>query len=168
MFASFGKRITRGFHSSSLTRFAAAQETNAVSTMKLNFSCPRKTIYSDEPVYLVSVFGATGVYGIAADMAPTISELRPGAVVIQKEETSGSETFFVPGGFALTHPGSTTDIAAADIISRDEIDTDLLRKQLESTRKKLESLDDDTQEHTIAQIEMNVYEAACDMMGIAI
>jgi F0F1-type ATP synthase epsilon subunit len=182
MFAPLARRYcscsSRGFHSSTINRFAAnatavaaaAQDTGEVDnmTMKLNFSCPRKYVFKGEDVNLVNVPGMTGVYGIAADMAPTISELRPGQVVVQKQEGSEPETFFVPAGFAVTHPGSKTDVVAADIVSRDEIDTDALRTAFEDGKKKLESQEEGTAKHAEAQIELDVYEAACQMLGISV
>ena len=75
--------------------------------MKLNFNLPQETLYSSTPVQSVIVPGAMGEYEVTADHVPIVAELKAGMLSI-KHEDGDDEKYFVPGGFSLTHEGSTT------------------------------------------------------------
>ena len=75
--------------------------------MKLNFNLPQETLYSATPVQSVIVPGAMGEYEVTADHVPIVAELKAGMLSI-KHEDGDDEKYFVPGGFSLTHEGSTT------------------------------------------------------------
>jgi F-type H+-transporting ATPase subunit delta len=82
----------------------------AASTMvKLNFSVPHETIYKAASVYSVIIPGVEGEYGVTANHVPYVAQLKPGVLqILHEENTSESEKYFVAGGYALTHPDSTT------------------------------------------------------------
>lgn len=48
-----------------------------------------------------------GEYEVTADHVPIVAELKAGLLTI-KHADGGDEKYFVPGGFSLTHEGSTT------------------------------------------------------------
>jgi len=75
--------------------------------MKLNFNLPQETLYSSTPVQSAIVPGAMGEYEVTADHVPIVAELKAGMLSI-KHEDGDDEKYFVPGGFSLTHEGSTT------------------------------------------------------------
>eukprot|EP00514_Thraustochytrium_sp_LLF1b_P004118 CAMPEP_0184519178 /NCGR_PEP_ID=MMETSP0198_2-20121128/6485_1 /TAXON_ID=1112570 /ORGANISM="Thraustochytrium sp., Strain LLF1b" /LENGTH=165 /DNA_ID=CAMNT_0026909671 /DNA_START=198 /DNA_END=695 /DNA_ORIENTATION=+ len=162
--ASSGRRL---LHGSRALRMAEA-ETSAATQVILNFSAPTGSVMFEEPVDLVNIPGMTGEYGVAAEHAPTISELKPGMVQVFKTENGPAETFFVPGGMAITSENSHTQIAAADIATLEELDGSAAQKLYQETKKQLESLAEGTQEHAVAQAELDVYEAVCTAVGITL
>lgn len=83
--------------------------TEAATAVKLNFCLPQETIYNGASVHSVILPGMGGEYGITANHVPYVSQLKPGVVKILHEEgSSDPEKYFVAGGYALTHPNSTT------------------------------------------------------------
>lgn len=75
--------------------------------MNLNFNLPQETLYASTPVSSVVVPGAMGEYEVTADHVPIVAELKAGLLTI-KHSDGADEKYFVPGGFSLTHEGSTT------------------------------------------------------------
>ena len=51
-----------------------------------------------------------GEYGVGANHVSTVVQLKPGVLQILHEEGSADEPekYFVAGGYAMTHPDSTT------------------------------------------------------------
>jgi F-type H+-transporting ATPase subunit delta len=95
-------RLTRR----SATRYFSAE---AATSVKLSFNLPHETIYHEASVYQVIIPGAAGEYGVTANHVPYVAQLKPGVLQIMHEETSTDiEKYFVAGGYALTHPDSST------------------------------------------------------------
>jgi F0F1-type ATP synthase epsilon subunit len=79
--------------------------------MKLNLGVPHKAIYKGASVHSVILPGAEGDYGVTAGHVPYVAQLKPGVLQILHDETttaSETEKYFVAGGYAMTHPDSTT------------------------------------------------------------
>lgn len=85
----------------------AAASAAGSGLMNLNFNLPQETLYDSTPVSSVVVPGAMGEYEVTADHVPIVAELKAGLLTI-KHADGGDEKYFVPGGFSLTHEGSTT------------------------------------------------------------
>jgi len=75
--------------------------------MKLNFNLPQQTLFDSTEVSSVVVPGAMGEYEVTADHVPIVAELKAGMLTV-KHGGGEEEKYFVPGGFSLTHEGSTT------------------------------------------------------------
>ena len=73
----------------------------------LYYSPLRETLYASTEVSSVIVPGAMGEYEVTADHVPIVAELKAGMMTI-KHSDGEDEKYFVPGGFSLTHEGSTT------------------------------------------------------------
>ena len=158
-------KFYRMFHTSNRLRFA--QETNVenIQQVKLNFSSPIGSVYENSFVDMVNVPGMTGVYAIGPSMPPTISELRPGIVdVFEKNE---KKSYFIPAGYAITHKDSSTEIAAADIATLDDIDLSAAQKALAEAKSTLQTLTVGSQERAITQIEVDVYDAICKAANLS-
>ena len=91
---------------SALRRHLSTPAPAASTGMTLNFNLPQETLYSGAAVDSVVVPGAMGEYEVTADHVPIVAELKAGTLTIKAE--GGEEKYFVPGGFSLTHEGSTT------------------------------------------------------------
>jgi F0F1-type ATP synthase epsilon subunit len=103
---------TRSTATKLLRRVAArsmSTEAAASSMVTFNFSVPHETIYKDASVYSVIIPGVEGEYGVTANHVPYVAQLKPGVLQILHEENQAEpEKYFVAGGYALTHPDSTT------------------------------------------------------------
>ena len=89
-----------------LRRHLSTPAPAASTGMTLNFNLPQETLYSGAAVDSGVVPGAMGEYEVTADHVPIVAELKAGTLTIKAE--GGEEKYFVPGGFSLTHEGSTT------------------------------------------------------------
>mmetsp|Transcript_17910 Transcript_17910/g.29071 ORF Transcript_17910/g.29071 Transcript_17910/m.29071 type:complete len:178 (-) Transcript_17910:55-588(-) len=163
--ARFAATQRRCLHASGIRQMAAAEEAGESTKVLLNFSAPEKAVISNEKVDLVNIPGMTGEYGVAGSMAATISEMRAGTVTVTKAEGGETESYFVPAGVAITSEDSTTNISACDIASLDELDLSVAQANFNEAKQKLSSLEEGSQEHAVAQIEHDVYEAVCIALG---
>jgi F0F1-type ATP synthase epsilon subunit len=94
-----------------ITRHSAIRcfSAESATSVKLSFNLPHETIYNEAPVYQVIIPGAAGEYGVTANHVPYVAQLKPGVLQIMHEENSTEiEKYFVAGGYALTHPDSST------------------------------------------------------------
>lgn len=142
---------------------AAAEPATAVT---LNFSVPYESIYNETSVYQVIVPGVEGEYGVSAGHVPYIAQLKPGVVQIVHEEgaTGDSEKYFVPGGYALTHPNSVTDVVVPEAVKLDDLDSSAVQSQYDAAKSAYASATAGSVEQAEAQIDMEVNRA----MGLAI
>jgi len=101
------RRIITQTSTTTLRRHFSTPAAATSGLMKLNFNLPQETLYSSTPVQSVIVPGAMGEYEVTADHVPIVAELKAGMLSI-KHEDGDDEKYFVPGGFSLTHEGSTT------------------------------------------------------------
>lgn len=92
-----------------VARALSSEAEAPASVLKLNFSLPHETVYHQTPVHSVILPGIEGDYGVAATHVPYVAQLKPGLVQIIHDETNTEpEKYFVAGGYAMTHPNSTT------------------------------------------------------------
>ena len=90
-----------------LRRCLATDAAGSGGLMTLNFNLPQSTLYDSASVSSVIVPGAMGEYEVTAGHVPIVAELKAGMLTI-KHTDGFDEKYFVPGGFSLTHEGSTT------------------------------------------------------------
>ena len=107
MMLSLLRRAATSTTASASLRRQLSTPAAASGLMKLNFNLPQETLYDATNVQSVIVPGAMGEYEVTADHVPIVAELKAGMMTI-KHEDGGEEKYFVPGGFSLTHEGSTT------------------------------------------------------------
>eukprot|EP00934_Nitzschia_sp_Nitz4_P003552 Nitzschia sp. Nitz4//scaffold3_size479765//343087//343593//NITZ4_000143-RA/size479765-processed-gene-1.479-mRNA-1//1//CDS//3329550887//3542//frame0 len=149
-----------------LQRAAMSTEAEAATSVTLNFSVPYDTIYSDASVYQVIVPGVEGEYGISAGHVPYVAQLKPGVLQILHEEGAGaeSEKYFVPGGYALTHADSVTEIVCPEAVKLDDLDSAAVQSQYDAAKSAFGSAAAGSVEQAEAQIDMEVNRA----MGLAL
>ena len=107
MLSQLRRIATAPITKSTLRRHLSTPAAPASGLMKLNFNLPQETLYDATNVKSVIVPGAMGEYEVTADHVPIVAELKAGMLTI-KHEDGEDEKYFVPGGFSLTHEGSTT------------------------------------------------------------
>ena len=80
--------------------------------MPLHFELvtPEKLVRSEE-VFMVTVPGTEGDFGVLEGHAPVMSTIRDGALVIQRTPGGASETVAIEGGFAEVSARGLTVLA---------------------------------------------------------
>lgn len=156
----------RRLHATAAARMA--EEAVAASSMTLNLAGPTRPMVVNEPVELVNIPGMAGEYGVAAEHAPVIAELKPGLVQVYKTEGADPENYFVSGGIASTHPDSSTDISAAEIAPLDELDVAKALAGYAEAKRTLEAAPEGSREAAVAQIECDVFEGVAVALGSSV
>ena len=96
-----------------------------------------------------------GEYGVGAGHVPYAAQLKPGVLTITHEEGSGEpEKYFVAGGYALTHPDSTTDVVCPEAVKLDDLDTAAISSQYEAAKSAYNAAASGSVEQAEAQIAM--------------
>eukprot|EP00977_Amphora_coffeiformis_P008324 scaffold1880_cov166-Amphora_coffeaeformis.AAC.3 len=148
------------------TRFMST-EAAAPTTVKLNFSLPHETIYKDADVSSVIIPGIEGEYGVGAGHVPYVAQLKPGVLQILHEEgTTEPEKYFVAGGYALTHPDSTTDVVCPEAVKLDDLDSAAVSSNYDSAKKAYDAAAAGSVEQAEAQIAMEVNKAIGLALGV--
>lgn len=85
----------------------AEQQSEPVPSHLLSLSLylPHAPVFTNRPVSLVTIPGASGYMGIAKNHMPVIAELKPGVVTVD-EPGKPQEKYFVSGGFAYVQTGN--------------------------------------------------------------
>ena len=80
--------------------------------MPLHFELvtPEKLVRSEE-VYMVTVPGTEGDFGVLEGHAPVMSTVRDGALTIHRSQGSAPETLAIQGGFAEVSASGLTVLA---------------------------------------------------------
>lgn len=71
---------------------------------------PEKLVRSEQ-VYMVTVPGSEGDFGVLEGHAPVMSTIRDGDVLVQKSPGSTPETIAIRGGFAEVNASGLTILA---------------------------------------------------------
>ena len=71
---------------------------------------PEKLVRSEE-VYMVTVPGTEGDFGVLEGHAPVMSTIRDGDVLVQKTQGAAPETIAIRGGFAEVSKAGLTILA---------------------------------------------------------
>lgn len=135
--------------------------------MKLNFNLPQETLYDSVEVNSVVVPGATGEYEVTADHVPIVAELKAGLLTI-KHGDGEDEKYFVPGGFSLTHEGSTTDIVCPEAVKVDALDPAIVSANYEAAKAKQSAAEAGSADAAEAMIEVEVNKAMGGALGLSL
>ena len=147
MFRLWTRRILRA------TETKAAEPTG--KGLKLRLLTPTEALVKDKVVKMVSLPGTEGMLGVTAQHAPTIAELKPGALSVYYEDSKVVK-YFVSGGFAVVEPGSQASVTAAECIPYADLDIAAARKALDDANSnKLKAATD--KERAQAQIGVDLY-----------
>merc|ERR1711906_33447 len=135
-------------------------------TMKLNFNLPHDTLYNAVDVKSVIVPGSAGEYEVTAEHVPIVAQLKAGALTIKREDGE-DEKYFVPGGFSLTHEGSTTDIVCPEAVKVDDLDPDAVAANYEAAKARVAEAEAGSAAAAEALIEVEVNKAMGGALGLA-
>ena len=73
--------------------------------------------------------GVDGYFGLKANHVPLISQLTPGIVELQNG--TEVEKFFISGGFAFVHPNGVADICVLEAATLDQVDPAAVKAALD-------------------------------------
>lgn len=152
------------------TRAALAEDVEdaASSEMLLTLAVPDKALVEKRPIFRVTVPGRAGTFGIQKRSPAMISELRPGVVDVDFDGKGDSVKYFVPGGFAFTHPDNRCDISAPEAVLLEDIDADLVRTKAEEARQAKDAATSGSKEEAQAAIALEVYKGIGHAVGISV
>jgi F-type H+-transporting ATPase subunit epsilon len=135
--------------------YAAIQEGKVLFTL----ATPTSTFVNNAPVDSVTLPGLEGEFQVLPNLAPLITEVKPGLVVVQGE--AGTQKFFVAGGVAVVHADSTASCSTVECVELTNLDADLAKAQAAQAQLKLNSASND-HDRAVAQIEL---ETATDILA---
>lgn len=147
----------------SLARRAFATDAAAASAtptkVTLNLNTPYESFFKNAQVDLVQIPGLVGEYGVTAGHTPIIAQLKPGVIKVHVEREKDVQSFFTPGGFALTHANSTTDIACVELVKVEDIDASAAEAGLNKYKAALATAAEGSQDKIDAQIGVETHQA---------
>ena len=109
--------------------------------------------------------GESGEYAVTAGHSPVISQLKPGVVTVI--HTGGeSEKYFVPGGFALSHGNSVTDVSVSEAVPLADLDEAAIKSGHAEAGKVFNSAAEGSVAKATAQIELGVFAAMARALGV--
>ncbi|KAF5351760.1 hypothetical protein D9756_007618 [Leucocoprinus leucothites] len=124
--------------------------------LKLSLALPHQAIFSSQDVVQVNIPAESGDMGILSNHVPSIEPLRPG--VVEVIENSGSQKFFVSGGFATVHPNNKLTINVIEGAPLEDFSIEAVRSGLAEANKVAAGTGSEA-DKLEARIEADVYEA---------
>lgn len=105
----------------------------------------------------MTVPGRDGALGIQKSSPPLLTELKPGVVRVDYNDSTASQEFFVPGGFAFKHANNVVDVSAPEGVKLDSVDQDALRAANAEATKALAAATLGSKAHAEAKIQLELY-----------
>eukprot|EP00941_MAST-03F_sp_MAST-3F-sp1_P001374 g1374.t1 len=164
--------LRRSVRSTNVARFqqvrSFADEAAASNDgLSLTFAVPHRALYEKAAVELVRLPGVSGEFGITAGHTPNISQLVPGVVRVYPEKEGEPEEWFVSGGYAMTHPDNSLDVAAVEVCALEDLDAATVTANLAESKARMESAPEGSSERASAQIEVECNTAMAQALGEA-
>ncbi|KAI9470369.1 delta subunit of the central stalk of mitochondrial F1F0 ATP synthase, atp16 [Coemansia sp. RSA 989] len=139
------------------SRFYASEASGpAAGKLVVNFALPHESVMKNKEVNQVDMAAVSGDLGILADHVPTIEQLKPG--VIDFISDSGSQKYFVSGGFAIMNPNSVLNINAIEAFKLEDVDPQAVATNLAESQRLVSSAKDEITKEAAA-IEVELYES---------
>ena len=123
----------------------------------MTFATPHRALVVKKEVKRVTVPGRDGAMGIEKNSPPMLTELKPGLVRVDFNDSTPSEEFFVPGGFAFKHANNVMDVSAPEGVKLDSIDADALRAANAEAVKALAAATAGSKAAAEAKIQLEVF-----------
>ena len=122
----------------------------ATNTFHFELVSPEQKLLSED-VYMVSVPGAEGDFGVLPNHSALLSGIRPGVIEIHANDNdSAPRRYFLAGGFADVTPSSLTVLAEqATLVS--DLDKDAVEKELDNLKQDLGMAESDGEKDQIQQ-----------------
>jgi len=140
----------------------------ASGNLVINFNLPHETIYDSKEVASVIIPGLAGEYGVTAGHSAIVSQMKAGVLQILHTDGGDAEKYFVPGGFALSHENSVTDITCPEAVKLDDLDAATITSNFADAKKEFDSAEEGSEAKAGAQIDMEVNRAMAFALGTTI
>jgi F-type H+-transporting ATPase subunit delta len=126
----------------------------------LNFAIPHRSLVNKKEVKRVTVPGRDGALGLEKNSPPLLTELKPGVVRVDYNDSTASEEYFVPGGFAFKHANNVMDVSAPEGVKLDSVDADALRAANAEATKALAAATVGSKAHAEAKIQLELFKVS--------
>lgn len=135
----------------------------ATNTFHFELVSPEQKLLSED-VYMVSVPGAEGDFGVLPNHSALLSGIRPGVIEIHANDNdSAPRRYFLAGGFADVTPSSLTVLAEQATLV-EELDKATVEKELEHLKQDLGMAESDGEKDQIQQ-KIDIAEAKLFILG---
>ena len=94
--------------------------------------------------------------------------MKAGVLQIIHTDTTTIEKYFVPGGFALSHENSVTDITCPEAVKLDDIDVSLVSSQYAEAKRIHDSSEAGSKAQAEAGVDMEVGRALAGALGVTL
>jgi len=160
-------RPTRVFNIKPVIRRSYAQQADKPKVhltwdgkVLFTLATPAEAFIQEQPIDSVVLPGIEGEFQVLPNLAPVITELKPGVVVVAGIE-GATKKYFISGGFALVHSDSTCSCNPVECVEVSSLDADLARASLAKSQLKFNSAQNE-HDKAVAQIEV---ETANDILA---
>ena len=109
-----------------------------------------------------------GEYGVNSEHVQIAAQLKPGVVQVLHEENGEPEKYFVPGGYALTHEDSVTDVICPEAVKLDDLDPSAVSTQYQAAMTAFNAASAGSLEQAEAEIAVEVNKAMGEALGISL
>jgi F0F1-type ATP synthase epsilon subunit len=94
--------------------------------------------------------------------------MKAGVLQIIHTDSPEPEKYFVPGGFALSHENSVTDITCPEAVKLDDIDSAAVTSNFNEAKRVYDGSEEGSEAKALAQIDMDVNRAMAQALGVTI
>lgn len=122
--------------------------------------------YDGKQVDQVILPGEAGEFGITAGHTPNITQLKPGVMqILHEKDDKDPETFFISGGFSITHEDSSTSVSAVEAFKLDDLDAAAAQAGFAEAKGMFDTAPEDSAAKAEAQIAMETYAEVVSALG---
>lgn len=123
-------------------RLYSNENINKFESLKLSFSLPHKTIYSNTEIQQINLSSVVGDLGIVSNHISIVEELKAGLVEII-HKNGESKKLFITGGMAIIHPENSITVSVVDAFELDQFDSESIKTLISKSQKKVSSANND-------------------------
>jgi F-type H+-transporting ATPase subunit delta len=136
---------------------SAATKATTPGKVLFRFRSPTESLVEKE-IDSATVPGLLGDFGVSDGLAPVLSQLRPGVVSVQEENTAALKKWFITGGFAVMQEDNVCAVTVPEAIPLEHIDNGLVSSLLAAQQATASSAADPVAKAE-AEIAVEIYEA---------
>ena len=85
--------------------------------------------------------------------------------ILHEKDDKDPETYFISGGFSITHEDSSTDVSAVEAFKLDDLDAAAAQAGYTDAKSAFDTAADESAAKAEAQIAMETYAAVVDALG---
>ena len=125
------------------------------STISFDLVSPEQLVFNDKAGMII-VPGKEGDMGVLPGHSKLLSSLRPGRVMVYREDKQLLQSFFVSGGFVEINPEKCI-VLAEEVFEMDALDKKAIEQRMQDLEN--ETGDESMQQYAIAKSKMEALNA---------